>query len=187
MAGDGTTYVLVGDARLAPQNVSESQVSLQFSQLAEAERDRIRAGNQGIQVIRVEPPSAESPRESAVESNLRPFVLCPQILPEEGVSIAALELDAEETYYSGTIQVRVDVQVDPRQRVFLLLNGTSRDNPDTYIFRANRRRPLGRQIDFPIQVVLPGEYLVRVQIDGAESPLVVDEQSQYVGPRLVIA
>lgn len=185
LAGAGNSFLQIGKARLTPQVLSEWDVSLAFEELAAAEQDQLRAGGQGLQVVRTGMALGDRAEELAVESNLLPFVLSPQIV-SEGMTVNALTVD-DEGRYSGTVQLQVDVQVDVRQRVFLLLNGTSRDNPDTYIFRAHRRRSLGRELGFEIQGVLPGEYLVRVQIDGAESPLLVNEQNHYVGPRLVIA
>jgi hypothetical protein len=185
LIGSGRTYVQIGKARLTPQRQSEWDVSLSFAELEQAEREHLRAGGQGLQVVRAEGGVANRNENFVVESNLLPFVLCPQILPEGGVAVTTLELD-DEGRYSGSVQVQVDVQVDLRQRVFLLLNGASRDNPNTYIFRISRRQTSGQQLNFEIQGVLPGEYLVRVQVDGAESPLIVNERNQYIGPQLVI-
>jgi len=186
LAGVGTTQVRIGQARVTPQTTSPEKVGLSFSQLIPEERQRLRAGGQGIQIVRRGMVGEDSDDELGVESNLLPFVLCPQILAQEGVSIADLQTDSEGEY-SGQVSVQVDVEVDTRQRVYLLLNGASRDNPDTYIFRAQRQRSPGSLLDFTLQGVRPGDYLIRVQIDGAESPLFVNDRNQYTGPRLVIA
>jgi hypothetical protein len=34
--------------------------------------------------------------------------------------------------------------------------------------------------------VVPGDYLLRAQVDGAESPLAVDGNGLYVSPRVTI-
>ena len=34
---------------------------------------------------------------------------------------------------------------------------------------------------------IPGDYLLRVQVDGAESPLAADVNGAYVSPRVTIA
>ena len=41
-------------------------------------------------------------------------------------------------------------------------------------------------ITFPISFVPPGAYLVRVQVDGAESPLQVDGTGRYSTPAVTI-
>jgi hypothetical protein len=42
-------------------------------------------------------------------------------------------------------------------------------------------------LDFPLQDVSPGQYLARVQVDGAESQLAFDEVSgRYNAPSLTI-
>ena len=55
----------------------------------------------------------------------------------------------------------------------LFLNEPSA-NPAAYIFTAKSRSEDTNLIVFPIYEVERGEYLVRIQIDGAESPLEVD-------------
>jgi hypothetical protein len=39
-----------------------------------------------------------------------------------------------------------------------------------------------RTIAFPLDRVLPGEYLVRVSVDGAQSPLAASADGTYAGP-----
>jgi hypothetical protein len=81
----------------------------------------------------------------------------------------------------------------PGQRVFLLLNGISADNSETYLFSAARRDAETNQLRFSIRDVRSGQYLVRIQVDGAESPLEVDTNSQsptfeqYIAPIISIS
>jgi hypothetical protein len=65
------------------------------------------------------------------------------------------------------------------------------ETPRAYTFVAPPRpatSPSGpmSQIDVPISGVAPGTYLVRVQVDGAESPLAHDASGLYVSPSLTI-
>jgi hypothetical protein len=39
---------------------------------------------------------------------------------------------------------------------------------------------------FPIPDLAAGDYLLRVQIDGAESPLALDASGNYASPKLTI-
>jgi len=183
--GTGLTQIKIGKARVTPQSVDAWTLEVSFPDLTPLERQRLRAGGPGIQVLRVGANSATS-GEYAVESNLLPFVLCAQIL-----AVSALEpeddagLDFDGDYRSGLLRVQVDMNVGPKQRVFLLLNGSNRDTPDR-IFRASRQSGVTQELTFPVRDLLLGEYLVRVQIDGAESPLQIDDQSRYAGPLLTV-
>jgi hypothetical protein len=41
-------------------------------------------------------------------------------------------------------------------------------------------------IVFPVSFVAPGAYLLRAQVDGAESPLVTDGSGAFVSPAITI-
>jgi len=90
--------------------------------------------------------------------------------------------------------VTVSPKVSPRQRAVLLLNefGAVSDTPQAYSFDARPRSADRYTLRFRIRRVLPGDYLVRVQVDGAESPLVVDPDpnsptfEQYFEPTVTI-
>ena len=188
-AGNDTTQVQVGKARLTPQSATDGKIRLSFSRLPEAERSQLRAGSQGLQVVRLQAQdSAERSFDLAIESNVMPFILCPQLDLDRGIQVSRLELDEQDDLYSGTVHLSLDLQTSPQQRVFLLLNSMATAEP--YIFRAMRRPATTRDLAFTIEAVKAGDYLLRVQVDGAESPLqytTIDGQGQYSGPRLVIA
>jgi hypothetical protein len=52
-----------------------------------------------------------------------------------------------------------------------------------YTFLANPRTSDINQVTFALSGVAAGEYLFRVRVDGAESPLELDNQQQPVAPR----
>ena len=187
LSGEDATLVQIGQVRIAPQTVTETEVHVQFSAIAPAARSQLRAGGPGIQVVRLETSQSEVLAELGVESNVLPFVLCPQIVAERGIELTDLEQDDESQRCSGQVSLQIDLSVERSQRVFLLLNGISSASSETYIFRAERRSTVTQQLTFPFHEVSAGRYLVRVQIDGAESPLSVDAQGQYASPLLVIA
>lgn len=70
----------------------------------------------------------------------------------------------------------------------MFLNERSASKEAAYIFTANSQSVDSNVVMFTVNDVKKGEYLVRVQIDGAESPLEVDTQvvsetfEQYVRP-----
>ncbi|MEG5220441.1 hypothetical protein QUB48_32550 [Microcoleus sp. ARI1-A5] len=122
--------------------------------------------------------------DRTIASNAIPFVLCPQIDKEK---LEVLDLwEKEEDLYEAQLQVEVDLTVGSQQRALLFLNERSNNNPVGYIFAAKPRDEDTKVVVFPILDVKAGEYLVRVQIDGAENPLEVDGDNGYVGPSVAI-
>ncbi|WP_414569498.1 DUF4255 domain-containing protein [Nostoc sp. CCY 9925] len=133
------------------------------------------------------------------ESNAAAFILRPTIdkNPDTTSKIALSSIlnDSKGTY--RTVTIELTPIVGKSQRVTLLLNEwTSAANPPpakSYSFQANSRNSDTKSIEFVIRDVNPGDYLVRVQVDGAESLPDVNTDSnspnfnRYTGtPRLVI-
>ncbi len=90
--------------------------------------------------------------------------------------------------------IKLDPAVAQTQRVTLLLNELSPPSnrpPYAYRFAApppspQAEPPVAERIAIPIADVVPGDYLARVQVDGAESPLDVDETGAFSGPKVSI-
>jgi hypothetical protein len=182
------TSVRIGRVEVTPQAVSDDEVRVQLSLLRPQESRLLRAGVQGIQIVHQAQQRFRSDivtaQASEVESNVLPLVLCPRLINgNEGVAMLNAE-EQDDEIYRGNVTAQVDVTVAPEQRVFLLLNGI--DTAKTYIFRASRRTAETNVIEFSIEAVFAGIYLVRVQVDGAESPLIVDVDDQYIGPTVTI-
>lgn len=72
-----------------------------------------------------------------------------------------------------------------------MLNEIS-SSPEGYIFYLKPYSNDTVVIDVSIDGVKPGKYLVRIQVEGAESPLVVDidknspTYNQYIGPSVIL-
>jgi hypothetical protein len=117
------------------------------------------------------------------ESNVAPFVLQPQMLlpivkttlpdPQGGPPLPALKLTA-------------DVTIEKNQRVRLLLNSVTAVSPNAYSFSAPLRSADSTSITIAIPGVNTGQYFVRLQIDGAESPLDLDPASPDFGPTVTL-
>lgn len=186
-SSDAMSQVQIGTTTLSPQLVDEGEIQLDLMKISAAEKLLLRAGIQGIQVLQVSSYAQKSTSPTGTnKSNTLPFVLCPQILNQDELEVTNLEMDEEEESYGGQVRLQVDVQVEPKQRAFLLLNNLLPGKSDTYIFRAIRRQGVSSYLAFNLRNVKTGHYLVRVQIDDAESPLGVDSQGQYASPLLVI-
>ncbi|KST67694.1 DUF4255 domain-containing protein [Mastigocoleus testarum] len=178
--------VKIGKARLTPQNITENEIDLDLASLTVEEKSLLLAGVQSLQIVySMAPKLTLIEPERVIVSNAIPFILCPTITTE--VTIEELEDDGDDLY-SGKLNVEVDVTVNSQQRVFLFLNEKSFADPASYIFVAvfEDYNVNCNLLKFPIRDVKGGEYLVRVQIDGAESSLDTDANEQFIGPSVNI-
>lgn len=184
----GMPIVQLGEAKLTPHSITENQIQLQLSNLAEEERNQIRAGVQSFQLIYpligspIDLTGDRSLPERLVQSNTLPFVLFPRVQPP--IQVNAILRDGD-LIVTAEVSVTTDVVIGTNQRVFLLLNQYRLEKPASYIFAAQKRTTETHDLQFTVRDVNPGEYLVRVQIDGAESTLDYDGE-QYVSPRIDI-
>jgi hypothetical protein len=92
---------------------------------------------------------------------------------------------------STRITLNIEPRVGKNQRVVLFLNEfQSSGKPKAYSIELRSREEDTNTINIPTDVVELGDYLVRVQVDGAESILGVDKNrdsdtfEQYVEPRV---
>jgi hypothetical protein len=150
----------------------------------------IRAGVQGVQVVQPRLIGTPPAEHRGVESNLAAIVLRPTINRKS---------DGSPDISVALPDVTVDVApaVGMTQRAVLVLNEL---NPPAagaarvYTFNAAPRHAPGdppetSTIVFPIAGVVPGTYLVRVQVDGADSPLeqnADNDNPAYIGPTVTI-
>lgn len=184
------TQVYLGNARLTPQVVAENKVEVTLPTLSVQEISALRAGAQGLRIaLTPNPPPHDT--DYSVLSNLVSVVLCPTIRDgSDGITVQELSR-LEERHCTATVAVSVDMTVEPRQNTFLMLNRIDRTGK-TYIIRGERQTAETTMLTFRLEEVLTGTYLVRVQVDGAESPLEVDTEKesdtfeQYVGPTITI-
>jgi hypothetical protein len=94
---------------------------------------------------------------------------------------------------SAKVMIQVNLTIIRTQRVVLLLNELSTERPAAYSFDAAPREADTNSLAFAIYEVKAGEYLVRVQVDGAESLLNVDTDpdsptfEQYISPTVLIS
>lgn len=174
-------FVRIFGVEVQPDSISETQVSLRLSILSD---DIVRAGVQGVQIVQPMMKDGQVAEDHwGIESNAGVFVLRPVI-----ASVIATKVPA-----SGTEPQSVDVTVvgvkpiiGKAQRVVLLLDRSSKDLP-SYTFLARPRTADSDSITINTVGVEEGEYLVRIQVDGAESPLTCDSQGKYNSPKVTIS
>jgi hypothetical protein len=163
--GSGTESILI-----TPEILSDRQLEVTLP-------ENLVAGVNTVQIahdLMIGTPPFTHP---LLESNIAAFVLIPKIL------------EAPQVVHQGTsLTIRVAPKVGRQQRVSLLLGDQPIDIPP--------RSPTGPitsdELEFPIASDFPVDhYLLRLQVDGAESPLEIDNVSasptqQYIGPMVSV-
>jgi len=191
LQGD-VTSVNIGGIAVAPANPTDTLIIVAIP-------DGLQAGVQGVQVIQQVLMGSPPLPHAGVESNLAAFVLRPRIVGPFGVSNLH---GAGPDPRSADVTIQVNPAIGDTQRVTLLLNelvgpSSPPGNPPAraYSFAAPPRVPVSpppgppgasHSITVPISGVQSGIYLVRVQIDGAESPLEADAGGRFVAPQVII-
>jgi Pvc16 N-terminal domain len=141
----------------------------------------VRAGVQSVQVKHRFDFETPNEPHRGLESNVVAFVLHPVF---GGVALAPAP--AGPSPYAGSATLTVTPVPAREQRIVLLLNRTSPAVPSSYSFTANSRASDAAPVVVPVKNLVRGEYFVRVQVDGAESPLDLDPASAGFGPKATI-
>lgn len=186
------TSVLVGDIEVLPPdaNIKPNQIILAIPPAAQA-------GTQTVQVIQQELLGSPPAPHRGVESNVTTFLLRPVV---QVVSVSGLQGTGGNPR-SGNINLTLNPPVGPDQRVTIMLNqllplSSPPGSPQAYSFVVPPRISLASppaspppptpNISAPFFGVAAGNYLVRVQVDGAESPLTTDASGLYSAPQVGI-
>lgn len=150
----------------------------------------LRAGLHGVQVIHRlllgEPPAPHA----GTESNAVALLLRPRITSQTVESLA----DTGDGFRSGDIVVNVEPGVTETQRVLLLLNEFNPPEgrpPRAYSFPLPPLAELpppgvAVTLRFPFRGVRPAAYLLRIQVDGAESLPGADATGRFDSPQVTI-
>ncbi len=155
----------------------------------------LRAGVQSLQIVQLVLIGTPPLPHSGVESNVAPFVLHPTITAT--VSNGQSTVVNGVTLRSADVTVTFTPNVATGQRIVLLLNEFQNAPSSTaraYHFAAPAWNtitlPPGvnetNRLVFPIASVIPGDYLVRVQVDGAESLLGKAADGRYNAPQVTV-
>ena len=171
------TKVRINGFELSPSQVCKTKINLTLNDLPV---DFLRAGVRSLQVIHQIPINTDNNSVNrTIDSNIAPFVLRPTI---KQINIEQQNQPIYELR-SLTLKVQVDVMVGIKQRVVLIMNQRSINQPIGYQFEAESRNTDTHTVIFNLTEIKPAEYLLRLQIDGAESLLSVDsdETSETYG------
>ena len=184
LLGEKTEVTIGGiDATANIQTSSDTEIILTLPAT-------VKAGVQGLQVIQPAMMGTPLAEHVGVQSNLAAFVLHPTIKPKADNS-------PDITVGATDVTVKLTPPVTKKQRASLLLNELN--PPDTRLSRAYSFDSAAHNapadpdetdtLVFPISGVASGDYLVRVQVDGADSPLEQGPDKNnpvYVGPKVTI-
>jgi hypothetical protein len=173
------TLVRLGGVEAKPSRVTADEIRVVLTS-PPLPPGALRAGAQGVQVVHTARLGSGAPHATA-ESPVAAFVLRPAVTPGK------VERAGE--------MVRIEVKFKPSlrngQRAVLLLNPQGAEASDALAFPS---APEPQDADAKVWKVgvEPGTYLLRVQVDGAESALGIEEDQRspdfgtYASPRVVV-
>ncbi|MTJ08124.1 MULTISPECIES: DUF4255 domain-containing protein [unclassified Anabaena] len=183
------TKVRIGGIEVTPPELSAGQILFPLSLVPIT---ALKAGVQSLQIIHQTSATAnikDSFNYNNIESNVAPFVLRPTVT---SVRTSNLSENNDGSYYVDVL-VQVNLMIGKNQRIVLALNEWSVESPSAYLFDALKCQSDTNEITIPIDKIKPGEYLVRLIVDGAESQLDIDTNPEsptfnfYISPKLLIA
>jgi hypothetical protein len=180
LSGEGTKVFIDGEA-YDPTTITDNEITFSLLDIPEESR---RAGIRGLQIVRqveLGPVGFTTPHNS-VQSNVVPFVLRPSI-DEEDIVVTTNEILSTTAIHFG-----VAPTIREGQRVLVHLNQKGEDVPASYSYRVVIDEDTD-VVEFTVEVgfFAEGDYLLRVQVDGAESMLgLSSETGLYDTPGLTI-
>jgi hypothetical protein len=186
----GSTTVRLGEVEWSPSpsQVGDASIAVDLTLPAFAD---LQPGILGAQVVQNlylgDPPTLHK----GTESNAAAFVLHPVVTVSKS-AVTTSVVDGQ-TLVAATLTVGFSPSVGKSQRVLLFLNElAATGSPAFQSFALPLRVPANpadisdASLDVPVAGVKAGSYLVRVQVDGAESPLVLSPEGRYESPSVVL-
>lgn len=186
------TRIRLGELVVTPAEISDTFIKFPLA-TPPFSANTLRAGVHGLQIEQSIKIKASNSEYTDNESNIAAFVLHPI------VTASARKISRRAMGVAGTTEITLKFSpvVDTRQRVTLLLNES--DPPlsrparayrfDIPITSSNPAESFTNQVTHNIDVEA-GTYLVRVQVDGAESLLdrgTGTDHLRFIGPKVVIS
>jgi Pvc16 N-terminal domain len=175
LRGEELTVVAFGGFEVTPdpQRVSGTRMEVEVPAA-------VRAGVTGLRVIHRRSMGEPPQPRLAGQSSAFPVVIQPQLLALGPNAVHDVQVDAETGLRAGGVAVGVAPPVGNRQTVTLLLNAVPGGTGQSFVFEDERRDVEGApdqtaDLDIAFAGVPAGDYLIRVTVDGAETPLTVDD------------
>jgi len=163
----GATQVLIGGAAQTPATIGPTRITLTLP-------GGLKAGPQTAQVMQpllLGKPAVLHPGTGGA-SGIATFVLNPMIAPGSPPSTYAISVEHGVGSPPGTaIAVTIIPTVQAGQRALLQLLPQASPPAAALLFDSGTLTEDSNTVTFPVPDLLAGNYLVRVLVDGAESPL----------------
>ncbi|MEK6336871.1 MAG: DUF4255 domain-containing protein [Acidobacteriota bacterium] len=196
LRGDATQINFAGSKLppLVPTSITDTELKVKLPA-------DLRAGVQGLQVEQQFLMGTPATLHRGFESNIGPFVLAPTITQPSAPAFAQTSIDATTNLISGNLTVNFAPKILKSQRLRVLLNefqAPTNRPPLAYVFNAPKDNGIGPndketdKVVFKLKDVAAAEYLVRVQVDGAESLLERDAVNgsptfnEFIAPRIKV-
>jgi hypothetical protein len=160
-----TVAVSIDGAQYAPATTNATQITLPLPA-------GIAAGVHGLQAVFPMQMGTPPTAHSGFASNVAAFVVQPTATLAS-VSASAASVNVTPTVLAG-------------QRASLLLNATAGSPPPAYNLDGGVVAADATTLSFNVASVAAGTYLMRLQIDGAESSLSVDSTGAFAGPTVTV-
>lgn len=163
------TFVLLEGQELVPAAMTDTQLTLAIP-------SNLHAGVKALQVLQKLDMGTPAAIHRGFESNVAPFVLHPAVQ-------SATPSPAPNPPGGVDVTVKLTPNIGVGQRAVLLLNDVAGATPTAYSSTATVSTSDSNQVVLNIANVPTGSYLVRVQVDGAESLLTVNNVTKLLdGP-----
>lgn len=176
------TQVRIDEEEIEPEQIEDTQIKMTLPH-------DLRSGVHRVQVVQYAQMGTPPTPRRAFESNVVSLVLCPKIT----ASVISVQGSGDEPR-SADVRVNFDPEVGRAQHVVVMLDEYQppSDRPArAYSFTVPPRQETDPDETAVIHVqvtdVRPGTYMVRVQVDGARSPLHFNSQlGRYDSPQVTI-
>ncbi len=167
--------VKIDGTEVTTRSISETQVTITLP-------SSLLSGVHGLQVVNQTLMGKPPKLHNGVESNLVAFVLHPTI---ENIEVFNSQ-GTGAALRSADLKIKIKPKVSNGQHMVLILNETSNFEPASYTFIGKSSETDPETMEIHISGVKAAEYLVRVQVDGAQSQLTTGDNNQYNRPKVQI-
>lgn len=178
--------VMVGSTVLTPaeNQITDSRIVVQLL-------PNLKAGIHPVQVVHRHMMGSPEVPHQGVSSNVQALLLCPVITEPFPPPIVTTTNPVTNKPVQN-ITLTINPGVNSTQKVVLLLNEINPSNstpPRAYSFQVepdSLPTQSTATITITAEGIKSGQYLVRIRIDGAESPLGINDSFQYSTPTITI-
>lgn len=164
------SFILIEDQEFTPAASTDAQLTLPLS-------ISLHAGVKSLQVLQKLDMGTPAVTHRGFQSNVASFVLCPTVSNATAVAVS-----------SGTdVTVKLVPNIGIGQRIVLLLNNVTATPPTAFASGSVVSAADASSIIVNIAHVPAGVYLLRVQVDGAESQLAFNSVTHtFQGPTVTM-